>query len=965
MTYSRPSIRQTNANAGAPNPGRVRIGGSPTVRTGAGFSYSDRFVDSSLAGKTAGQDAAAIANFFQAIQEPVVKVGEALDIQKANRQVGDLIANNPDLPELFRTSPESVQNEIRSLSPRAQDIFLSSTAESGVVEFQKRFAAAAAADSLLTQPTSEANREAQADRYRELKAKEMEAAGLTSLPARYIGAVSSELAQYEAGVKGQLHAFRLEADAEAKGLAEGSWWGGKIATMASQLPAVDAQFGDQVAGLTEKAQQLNAEVAVRVEKNLADGNLTFNQTMNRLWEGFSREFFSELNDGEIDSARAQLRVLEAAADGEVRVGKNGINFWDLRIAGANGTSNSIQERIQSARKVLEAARKDKAAMEAANYIRRYASRLVSGDAAARKATEEELRNLISVSGLEPEAIFEVLKMAGNLSTMASAATERQKENLMLIQSSDDFIDGTSEQKYRILNDAYTSGDISINQALGSANQISQQSDVEVKILSGIKSAREAVRNGELGFNKRQEFRDALGQLGSFTDKDLESAVNSRNELAEARAWTDTYQEVREGIEAGNTYSKEDIKNIFQENYRLKAQAIIDDLNKAAGITGSTKEKVKSWLTLIQENIRANPEVVKKNPGAMFPEKLVDEATESAVRNGTPRASVDWKDVLRYLAKRMASVKDESGEPTYGKSWQESQDWFRKTYQQISGEALQGLPAERTAPNRSERRNSRRSSSSKEGDQAKNDENFDPVSFIKDGLGQVAGLILPGGGSPAAAGTLTENEENLPALARAYSGRAPVSLATPPLPQVAASAQTQPIPLAIKTSNHPFSIAIGIAEGTRTPSGGKTRAYYGHTDPGNGASNTGTYSAQQGMSPAQADAYWSGKLTQTQMRVSPLLEAAGIKRGTHGYNRLMFNVLDLAVQAPLAVKTFLPQIPKILSAGLSIEAIAKARADAFYNPETGRLEAAGFGNSYQRLFRDQRSRAGVWDYRRRI
>ena len=52
-------------------------------------------------------------------------------------------------------------------------------------------------------------------------------------------------------------------------------------------------------------------------------------------------------------------------------------------------------------------------------------------------------------------------------------------------------------------------------------------------------------------------------------------------------------------------------------------------------------------------------------------------------------------------------------------------------------------------------------------------------------------------------------------------------------------------------------------------------------------------------------------------------------------------------------------------GWTVEAIAKARADSYINPETGRLEASGFGNSYQRLMKDQRSRAGVYDYRRRM
>lgn len=50
-----------------------------------------------------------------------------------------------------------------------------------------------------------------------------------------------------------------------------------------------------------------------------------------------------------------------------------------------------------------------------------------------------------------------------------------------------------------------------------------------------------------------------------------------------------------------------------------------------------------------------------------------------------------------------------------------------------------------------------------------------------------------------------------------------------------------------------AIAIGSAEGTRTPEGNKTSAYYGHIDPGNGVWNLGSFSYQHGAaSPEAAD-----------------------------------------------------------------------------------------------------------------
>jgi len=62
---------------------------------------------------------------------------------------------------------------------------------------------------------------------------------------------------------------------------------------------------------------------------------------------------------------------------------------------------------------------------------------------------------------------------------------------------------------------------------------------------------------------------------------------------------------------------------------------------------------------------------------------------------------------------------------------------------------------------------------------------------------------------------------------------------------------------------------------------------------------------------------------------------------------------------------LTRLGQIVRGGVTVEAIAKARADSYFNPATGRLDAGGFGNSYSRLLADQRSRAGAFDYKRRL
>lgn len=61
-------------------------------------------------------------------------------------------------------------------------------------------------------------------------------------------------------------------------------------------------------------------------------------------------------------------------------------------------------------------------------------------------------------------------------------------------------------------------------------------------------------------------------------------------------------------------------------------------------------------------------------------------------------------------------------------------------------------------------------------------------------------------------------------------------------------------------NHKIVYAIGSAEGTRTCNGGKTKAYGNHSDPGDGKTNGGTFSAAprgneitDSMSPDERDA----------------------------------------------------------------------------------------------------------------
>ena len=231
------------------------------------------------------------------------------------------------------------------------------------------------------------------------------------------------------------------------------------------------------------------------------------------------------------------------------------------------------------------------------------------------------------------------------------------------------------------------------------------------------------------------------------------------------------------------------------------------------------------------------------------------------------------------------------------------------------------------------------------------------------IAMVGGLLnLTTGAGPVSAEEI-ENPENVTALKTAWENGND-GLNTPPLPQLTATAAAREIPLSFSSDTSEMFVLIGVAEGTRTAGGGFTRHYYGHRDRGDGNMNRGTVSGGRGnrLTPKQIDTRWRGLLAETAYNYQPIMAKMGLRRGTQGYNRVMFNILDLRVQAPAAVPDF---VSNLVGSDMSIESIAKARADAFFDPDTGRLDAPGFNNSYPLLLRDQRSRAGVYDYRRRF
>lgn len=150
--------------------------------------------------------------------------------------------------------------------------------------------------------------------------------------------------------------------------------------------------------------------------------------------------------------------------------------------------------------------------------------------------------------------------------------------------------------------------------------------------------------------------------------------------------------------------------------------------------------------------------------------------------------------------------------------------------------------------------------------------------------------------------------------------------------------------------------VGSAEGTRSVNGDRNRAYYGHTDPGNGVWNLGTFSYQHGArSPEEADAKQLQRLQSQAKTLDRKAQANGLKLSLDE----KLNGLDLANQAPLAALDrggYIERLAEAYQLGMSDrEAILYARTRAYIDPDTQRWNAPGLGNNIYSISRDQERR----------
>ena len=155
------------------------------------------------------------------------------------------------------------------------------------------------------------------------------------------------------------------------------------------------------------------------------------------------------------------------------------------------------------------------------------------------------------------------------------------------------------------------------------------------------------------------------------------------------------------------------------------------------------------------------------------------------------------------------------------------------------------------------------------------------------------------------------------------------------------------PLRSPLSDRDIVCAIGAAEGTRDARCRSTDAYAGHTDPGNGADNLGSFSYQHGAdSPKDADRRQLVRLRQAE---ADLQMRAKAKFGRPLSKPALGAALDLWNQSPRAADSFIDHLP---SAKPTTKQMVQARSRSYRDPVTGQLDAPGLGNDAEAVEADQ-------------
>ena len=980
MTYSRPGTSEVNAFFRPATPNRVS--GAPDQRVSLGPSgplLDNR--NAATAGRNAGQGFAEVASFLDQFNKTAAPIYNAYADEQAKKQVGELFQTT-DGQALLRSGDANMRQTMRAMSPRAQELAYESLAQGAVASYGQALAVEVNNNQLLKNP--QISFEDRSKEFARIRASVAERSGLTTVPPEYVAGFAPQVLQIEATVKGQSY----------EGLTKN--------IVQDQDTSIRLKLGTDLEGLTAVRERLIAEnpqgiadFEQRSKKFIQDtyktyadqGIYTSRMFAGQLAQSVADRITFYTSRGDFDKADAMLRSLTSLGEKGVVLGEGTASPVDLFALTINDAGKTFGSYVSDARTNLKPLQEEYERKQALNQALPLFTRMAQGDEGARAQLEGMLPQLANSA----ETLSALVSMSGQMQSYGQQPNQAQLEKqLDLEQGLNDPNRNQAEFAQRIRG-----SDLTLQQKISLMNRNTQPADSR---MANVAVARNESAD-EIEEAAQQITREQLKQP-LFQGADAKTLLEENRRKLRIQATRQTEERINN---SDKPVSREDTLGIFRNELEALRNSRMKSVGQAAPEGLTFNQRVMGEVNEVQANMQRMGGSGYQTIN-VFPQSVID----GAKARGVP---LDYRNVQKYFLSRIGAVKNNKGEQAFPNP----QETFRQMIQKIPpvqgprtsgttgqqpfsipmsafgmgmvqpGNALASLSSllgkvgidlggGSAAP--SAARQAPKPSSSQGA--VKPQQQAQPVrqqapqqelarQIIGGGLAVLA-RVPDAPPTPAAAkpnlADMVINSENLAAMASLWRSERPMSVQTPALPQVVASAPATPVPLAISTDRHPIMVAIGINEGTRTPDGGYTQAYFGHRDPGNGKLNVGTVSGQQGGSPQSSDRRWMGMLTNTAVKVTPLLQRMGIPQNSVGFNRLLFNALDLAVQAPAALPDFLKRLPRIIQAGVTIEAIAKARADSFFNPATGRLEAGGFGNNYARLLADQRSRAGTFDYRRR-
>lgn len=992
MTYSRPGIGRVNVSSGSQSSRspRISLPSGSTVTANAPFRDNRSPAQAAKNVEIQNQAVNSFIEFFTG--ETVKKFAIEQFDAAAQREAGQAIDAYPAIATTSTGDQQAIA-AMNALSPRAKDYVIQARTVNALTAYGPALQAEVASRPIITAAgNTPQQQELRATATAEAQAAAREVAGLDKLPSYQVAQNAQELARLDGVVRGNAYKARLakETDLAQVGIIQGA-----ASALTQNWKDLSAAGSTDLAGdrpLTEGLGTVFQGIATEAANNFGP------QGQVRVIAGGIGEALNRISDPQeklefVQRTQELTNVPLLGADGKT-------DLWSIPIGDSGKT---IKDVLTTLTPGLEKA------ADGETIGRTYLKALEL----TQSGQVEQARDLMLQSAQllnDPTAIPTFINQMESLTTRVTPEMRQRDYEMFERQLNGE--SATDLVKEMIAEPIGTYSPAATNQMFNLARQGENEGGFTNPYAAAsreFESARSKQSNEfDVGWSEYLPLTGLTDKQMTVVGPDGKTVPSPAYKAQQARFFSEVRQRFYDKREAADPKTWEPTKAIqeaINETIGAKKNAQPD----SSQFISDPKDQYVGWANTAMKSLA---QAAASNGGriesASIPQSAISPPTLAAWQQANPDKSFDsltGQQKEQLLVRSIESFKkyDAASGQYVNYTQKEAKERAKLMLQEAERKAAEyPTPTSERVPevvpetpeevkqfrrdggSRARRRGGGQNSTNEalelleKAGQWLTTPQSDPFNFNKifnnGGFGPQAMSYVDGflnmvvGAAPANAGELTfGTPEGLAALQQSWrSGQQ--GLNTGPMPQVAASTPVRYVPTAITNDKHELFVMVGVAEGTRTPSGGYTKAYYGHSDSGDGNWNRGTVSGgrySSNMSPQMVDRKWMGTLTNVQQRMRGPLIVHGLQPGTQGYNRVMFNLLDLSVQSPAAARDFAGKLIQMKNAGWTIESIAKARADSFINPQTGRLEAGGFGNSYSRLFKDQRSRAGVYDYRRRI